>query len=183
MQGYYPTLGMSLHRSHRDAGRPSSATCARCLRRSPIATISSPWCCPTARTGGGNGGWWIWPRRCAARARSIWRPAPATSRLAWRPRAHDVVGLDVTLRMIELARAKMPTRGAAALHRRRHAGVAVSRRLVRCRDDRLRPAQRARSGHGDRGDLSRGEAGRSGRCRSISTGRRIAACGWCISPI
>jgi len=59
-----------------------------------------------------------------------------------------VVGLDVTLRMIQLARAKISDARLGGFHRRRHAGVAVSRRLVRRGDDRIRFAQRVRSGHG-----------------------------------
>ena len=40
--------------------KASAATSGRSLRRSPIATISSPSCCRTARIGGGSGGWSAW---------------------------------------------------------------------------------------------------------------------------
>ena len=43
---------------------------------------------------------------------------------------------------------------------RRHAGAAVSVRLVRDRDDRVRAAQRAEPGDGDRRDRARADAGR-----------------------
>ena len=111
------------------------------------------------------------------RARSTWRPAPATSRSRWPRRGARVVGLDITQRMIELARDKAASQPAtAALPRRRHAGAAVSRPR---RSTSSRPATALRNvpdlARGDRRDPPRADAGRPGRCRSISTARRTAS--------
>ena len=69
------------------------------------------------------------PRRGRTRARSTWRPAPATSRSRSRRAARASSGLDITLRMIELARGESAASGrgpACRVSRRRHAGAAVS---------------------------------------------------------
>ena len=61
------------------------------------------------------------------RARSIWRAVPATSRLRSRMPARRSVGLDITPRMVEIARGKQSLGPVAGVPRRRHDGVAVSR--------------------------------------------------------
>ena len=80
MQGYYP-YRMSIH--HRIATPEGKRRYVRTLfatiaDRYDLITVS----CRTVRIGDGSGGWSIWPRRAPARGRSIWRPAPATSRSA-----------------------------------------------------------------------------------------------------
>ena len=74
--------------------------------------------------------------------------------------AHGAVrgGLDVTHRMLQLARAKPRAAGARHLDRRRHDVAALPDGQLRGRDDRLRPAQRARPRGGRGRDRARAGA-------------------------
>ena len=166
-----------MRRPHRDAGRQAPlcphALCddRRSLRSHHRRAVVRPGSAleAAARRAG--------RARRRARARSIWRPAPATSRSRSRRPARRVVGLDVTLRMIELAQAKAPSAAAAP---RFLVGDMLALpfpgRLVRPRDDRLRPAERAGSDDGDRRDPARAEAGRPGAVARLQPpGQRAAS--------
>ena len=67
------------------------------------------------RTGDGSSGWSIWRARRRVRSRSIWPPAPATSRSCFTIAPSRTIGLDVTRRMIELAKAKRAPAAAPAI--------------------------------------------------------------------
>ena len=112
-----------------------------------------------------------WKRQLVASAgplqgRRVLDLACGTGDIAWlaAARGAHVVGLDITPRMIELARAKAPahrdSRRGAGVPRRRHVRPARARRLIRHRHHRLRPAQRARSPLGRPRDRARAAARR-----------------------
>ena len=160
----------------RDAGRASAATCAGSSRRSRIDTISS-------RVLLSFGQDREWKRRlidAAAhrRRRRALDLATGTGDIAFAPRARGarVVGLDVTPRMIELARGE--SRGTADAGGATLAAFLVgdmlalpfAGRVVRRRDDRLRTAQRAGPAARDRRDRSRARRRAARVCRSTSTG-------------
>ena len=90
----------------------SAATCASCSRRSPIGTISSPWCCRTGRTSDGSAGSSISRRPALESGGLALDLATGTGDIAFRLASSgwNVVGLDVTRRMIELARSKAAAR-------------------------------------------------------------------------
>ena len=93
-----------------------------------------------------------------------------------RLRGSRVVGLDITPRMVELARSSRSTSAPGLVRDRRHDGAAVAGRVLRRRDDRLRASQRSRLA-GALAEIHRVLRPAGCCCRSTSTGRPIASSG------
>ena len=162
----------------------SAATCARCFRRSPIVTISLPcvlsygqdqrWKRRLVDLAGGAA------RAGPADARSIWRPAPATSRSGCAAAGWDVVGLDVTRRMIELARAKAAARAGDRRAPRFLVGDMLALPFPNASFDVVTAGYGLRNVPDLRAAIDEIhrvlKRRRAGRCRSTSTGRRIRSC-------
>ena len=92
--------------------------CAGCSPRSPTGTISSRPSCRTVRTRVGRRSWRRWPTSSRASARWISRPAPVTSHSRSRSRGAKTIGLDITHRMLQLARRRQGSDGPAQSPRR-----------------------------------------------------------------
>ena len=155
--------------------RRNAATSAGCSRRSPIATTSSRDCCRSGAIGAGRRG-----------------------SSSWRTSAPAIASLDLACGTGDLAFAAA-TRGATCRRARHHAAddragaaeagrrdavawmvgdmtrAAGRQRLVRCRHDRLRSAQRAGSAARARRRSIACSSPAAGCARSTSIGRKSAS--------
>ena len=92
-------------------------------------------------------------------------------------RGASVTGLDLTPRMIEIARVRPEAADTAgAVDSRRHDAPALWHRDGRCRDDRLRASKRAGTPSGAVRDTSRPETRRAAVCAGLQPARELRSC-------
>ena len=144
-----------------DSPEPSPATSGGCSRQSPTATTSSRFFFRTGRIAAGSGGWSRWRRSVVASRALDLACGTGDITFALQDAGASSVGLDITARMVTIARGKQSSGRSPAFIVGDMMTLPFPARDVRCRHDRLRDPQRA----GDRAVARRDRARPSARWR------------------